>query len=85
MNLDMYFYPRVHPRFLIKLDMKPCMHLVEISIFLLNLVIVRLTKAMNRADKNWAQFYKIKYLINQKFQKHFLIKLKVGLLVEYSS
>ena len=36
--------------FLIKLDMKPCMHLVEISIFSLNLVIVRLTKIMNRAD-----------------------------------
>ena len=31
------------------------MHLVEISIFSLNLVIVRLTKIMNRADKNWAQ------------------------------
>ena len=42
--------------FLIKLDMKPCMHLLEISIFSLNLVIVRLTKIMNRADKNWAQF-----------------------------
>ena len=42
--------------FLIKFDMKPCMHLVEISIFSLNLVIVRLTKIMNRADKNWAQF-----------------------------
>ena len=28
--------------FLIKLDMKPCMHLVEISIFSLNLVIVSL-------------------------------------------
>ena len=34
--------------FLIKLDMKPCMHLVEISIFSLNLVIVRLTKIMNQ-------------------------------------
>ena len=33
--------------FLIKLDMKPCMHLVEISIFSLNHVIVRLTKIMN--------------------------------------
>ena len=42
--------------FLIKLDMKPFMHLVEISIFSLNLVIVRLIKIMNRADKNWAQF-----------------------------
>ena len=38
--------------FLIKLDMKPRMHLVEISIFSLNLVIVRPTKIMNRADKN---------------------------------
>ena len=68
--------------FLIKLDMKPCMHLVEISTFSLNLVIARATKIMNRADKNWTQFQKIKYLKNQKFQKHFLIK--VGLLVEYS-
>jgi hypothetical protein len=42
--------------FYIKLDMKPCMYLVKISIFSLNLVIVRLTKIMNRADKNWAQF-----------------------------
>ena len=41
--------------FLIKLDMKPCMHLVEISIFSLNLVIIRLIEIMNRADKNWAQ------------------------------
>ena len=38
--------------FLIKLDMKPCMHEVKISIFSLNNVIVRLTKIMNRADKN---------------------------------
>ena len=34
-------------KFLIKLGMKPCMHLVEISIFSLNHVIVRLTKIMN--------------------------------------
>ena len=33
--------------FLIMLDMKPCMHLVEISIFSLNHVILRLTKIMN--------------------------------------
>ena len=39
--------------FLIKLDMKPSVHLVEISIFSLNLIIVGL---MNRANKNWAQF-----------------------------
>ena len=42
--------------FLIKLDMKPCMHLVEISILSQNIVNIRLTKIMNRADKNWAQF-----------------------------
>ena len=67
--------------FLIKLDMKPCIHPVKISIFSLNLVIVRLTKTMNRANKNWTQFKKIKYLRNQTFQKHFLIK--VGLLVKF--
>ena len=50
--------------FLIMLDMKPCMHLVEISIFSLNYVIVRLTKIMNRADKNWAQFKETKYFKN---------------------
>ena len=59
--------------FLIKLDMKPWMHLVEISIFSLNLVIVLLTKIMKKANKNWAYFQKIKYLKNQNFQKHFLV------------
>ena len=42
--------------FLIKLDIKPLMHLLEISTFSLNNVIVRLTKIMNRANKNWAHF-----------------------------
>ena len=42
--------------FLIKLDIKPLMHLLEISIFLLNNVILRPTKIMNRANKNWAHF-----------------------------
>ena len=42
--------------FLIKLDIKPCMHLVETSIFSIHPVIVRPTKIMNRAEKNWAQF-----------------------------
>jgi hypothetical protein len=42
--------------------------------FSLNLVIVRLTWIMNRADKNWAQFSKIKYLENQNFQKKIYIK-----------
>ena len=59
--------------FLIKLDMKPWMHLVGISIFSLNLVIVLLTKIMKKANKNWAYFQKIKYLKNQNFQKHFLV------------
>ena len=67
--------------FLLKLDMKPCLHLVEISIFSLNLVIVRPTKYMNRADKKQAQFQEIKYLKNPIFQKYFII---VGLLVKYS-
>ena len=66
--------------FLIKLDMKPSVHLVEISIFSLNLIIVGL---MNRANKNWAQFQEIKYLKYQNFQEKFL--MKVGLLVKYSS
>ena len=35
--------------FLIKLDMKPWMHLVKISIFSLNHVIIRLTKVMNNS------------------------------------
>ena len=37
--------------FLIKLGIEPLMHLLEISTFSLNIVIVRLTKIMNRADK----------------------------------
>ena len=37
---------------------------------------------MNRADKNWAQFQKIKYVKNKNVQKNFLIK--AGLLVQYS-
>ena len=42
--------------FLIKLDMKPDIRPVEISIFLPNNVTVGTTKVMNRADKNWAHF-----------------------------
>ena len=38
--------------FLIKLDIKLLMHLLKISTFSLNNVIVRLAKIMNRADKN---------------------------------
>ena len=42
--------------FLIKLGIKPRMHLWEISILSLNSVIVGPTKIMNRTDKNWAHF-----------------------------
>ena len=42
--------------FLIKLDIKPLMHQLEISTFSQNIVIIRLTKIMNRADENWAHF-----------------------------
>mgnify|MGYP006863846169 CR=1 FL=1 len=38
--------------FLIKLDIKPLMHLLEISTFSLDNVIVRLFKIMNTADRN---------------------------------
>ena len=37
--------------FLIKLNMKQCMHLVEINIFSINTVTFRPTKIMKRADK----------------------------------
>ena len=40
--------------FLIKLGIKPPMHLLEIYH-----VIVRPTKIMKRADKNWAHSYKV--------------------------
>ena len=38
--------------FLIKLDIKPLMHLLEISTFSLNNVIVRLTKIINNLGKD---------------------------------
>ena len=38
--------------FLIKLDIKPLMHLLEISIFSLNNDLVRLTKIMNNLVKD---------------------------------
>ena len=43
-------------KILCKLAMQIHMHLVEISIFSLNQVIVRPTDIMNRAGKNWAHF-----------------------------
>ena len=96
--ITLFFSPKQHPPkhmqnsvytietfqdFLIKLDIKPLMHLLKISIFSLNNVILRLTKIMNRADKNWAHFQEIKYFKNQSFQKISLIK--VGLLIKYSA
>ena len=39
--------------FLIKLDIKPLMHLFEISIFSLNNDLVRLTKVMNNLVKDF--------------------------------
>ena len=50
--------------FLVKLDMKPCIHLVEISIFSINHIIVRLTKIMNNL---------IKESINSDFKSHFSV------------
>ena len=61
--------------------MKSQMIELERHIFSQNNVIVRLTKIMNRADKNWARFYKIKYFKTQRFQEISL--LKVGLLNKY--
>ena len=63
--------------------MKIGVHLVGISIFSLNHVTVRPTKIVNRVDKNWEHFLKIKYLKNQNLQTYFLFQ--VGLLVQYSS
>ena len=57
LHLNIYQIESVQD-FLIKLDIKPLMHLLEISTLSLNNVIIRLTKIMNRADKNWAHFYK---------------------------
>ena len=45
--------------FLIKLGIKPLMHLLEISIFSLNNVIVRLTKIMNRQKLGTFLGYKV--------------------------
>ena len=65
--------------------MKPCTYASSENkpFFLLYNVTVRHTKIMKRADKNWENFYKVKYFKNQKFQKYIL--LKVGLLFKYSS
>ena len=51
--------------FLIKLDMKPCLHVLKISIFYLNHVIIRHTKLMN----NLFKVCKITYKVIFKHQK----------------
>ena len=53
--------------FLIQLDIKRHMHLLEISTFSLNNVTIRHTKIMNSADNNWAHLKKLKYSKNQNF------------------
>ena len=58
------------------------MHLWEISILSLNNVIVRPTKIMNRAVRNWAHFKKTNFK-NQKLQK--ISFIKIDLLVKYYS
>ena len=47
---------RVRPRFFDQVGHETMFDLVEISIFSLNLVFIRLTQIINRTDKNWAQF-----------------------------
>ena len=47
---------RVHLEFLCKLDIKPHMRLLEIITLSLYHVIIRPTKIIRRADKNWADF-----------------------------
>ena len=74
-------YNRVRPRFFDQVGHET-MHLVEISIFSLNIVIVRPTKIMNRAKKFRHNFRKWSILKNKIF-KIFLIK--VGLLAQCSS
>ena len=59
------------------------MLLWEKSILSLNNVIIRPTKIMNIADKNWAHFQKTKYFKIQSFRK--ISFIKVDLLVKYSS
>ena len=68
--------------FLIKLDMKPRMHLVEISIFSLNNVTVRLTKIMNNLFEHLKiLIFKVIFLcwkLIESFQKKIYLK-NIGL------
>ena len=47
---------RDHPRLFDQVGHQTMMHKLEICTFPLNNVIVRLTKDINSADKNWAHF-----------------------------
>ena len=73
--------------FLINLGIKPHLHLLEIGIFSLYHVIIRPTKIMNGADKNWAHFQKVKYILmyfeNIFFSKHLINKTWFSSLVFY--
>ena len=64
--------------FLIKLDIKPLMHLLKISIFSLNKDIVRLTKIMNNLVKDCKiRTFKVIFLclkLVESFQKTFSVK-----------
>ena len=48
--------------FLIELDMKACLYLVEISIFLLNIVTIKPTKIKNTAKQKLGTFLENKVL-----------------------
>ena len=68
-NLKIHFRGEWYPTyFFSKLGIKPCIHLVKISIFSLNHVFVRLTKIMNNL---------LEHLKILNFQSHFLV-LKIG-------
>ena len=54
--------------YLIAGHVKPCKHVLEISISPLNHVIVRPTKTPKLGDKNWTSFLEIKCFINWSFQ-----------------
>ena len=55
--------------FLIAEHMKPCMHILKISISSQNHVIVRPTKTPKLADKKCAQFYHLRCFKNWSYQK----------------
>ena len=62
--------------FLIKLDIKPQMHLLEISIFSQNNDLVRLTKIMNNLVKDLKILsFKVIFKLVESFQKKFLWRI----------